>query len=353
MIDLEQVDLTKGDPGDMLGRIRELPRQVRDAWDQVRQLELPPSYRDIENVLILGMGGSAIGGDLARALAQNYTGVPITVCREYDLPAYVNDFTLVIASSYSGNTEETLSAFQQAIERQAKVVVVSTGGKLTDLAGEMGTPIIPVRYKSSPRAAIGHSLVLLLGIFADLDLIPDPTPDLEEAIQVMMAMQPQLDLGTPLATNPAKSLALRLNGKLPVIYGAGLFSDVARRWKGQFNENAKHWSFFEVLPEANHNAILGYQFPAALARQLVVLFLTGPADHPRLRLRQQVTAEVLDKAGVPVEWIAAQGSSPAAQVFSLIHYGDYVSFYLSLLNQIDPSPVPLIDYLKRRLAESI
>lgn len=346
MSDLDAINLATADPQDMLGRIRELPAQCRQAWEQVQAFRLPPEYRQANAVVILGMGGSAIGGDLVRTLFQDTCPIPIVTVREYDLPGWVTAQTLVIGSSYSGNTEETLSAFDQAMARGCHLLAMTTGGRLAEKAGAAGVPLFRFTYKAMPRAALGYSLIPLIGILQGLGFIGDQAAAVQEAIRVMSAWQEEIDLPVPTARNAAKGLALRLHGKIPVVYGSGILAEVARRWKGQFNENAKNWAVFEVLPELNHNAVLGYECPGDLAGRLVVLMLTCAADHPRVAIRGQVTAELLTKAGVAVEWVRARGQSPLAQVLSLVHFGDYVSYYLALLNGVDPSHVKAIDYLK-------
>jgi len=339
------------DPDDMLGRIAELPQQCRDAWANVQDLELPPEYRRISNVVILGMGGSAIGGDLLRALAEPECALPIMINRDYTVPAFVNAETLVIASSYSGNTEETLAAFEEANKKGAALLAITTDGRLARWARESGVPLLTFDYKSQPRAALGYSLVSLIGIVQKLGFIDDKTADLEEAIAVMKALQKEIRETVPTAENPAKQLAKRLYGHLPVIYGAGFLAEVAHRWKTQFNENSKGWSFFEALPELNHNAVVGYQFPEELAEKVVVVMLTSSLDHPRHKVRFQVTQEILAKQGVSYETVEAQGESPLAQMLSAIFFGDYVSYYLAMLYEVDPTPVKVIDYLKERLAQ--
>ncbi len=353
MINLDNWKLfQKIDPDDMLGRIAELPQQCRDAWRNVQGFELPPEYRQANKIVILGMGGSAIGGDLLRVLAEPECALPIVTNRDYTVPAFVNAQTLVIASSYSGNTEETLSAFAQARERGAKLLAVTTDGELARRARELGAPLLTFSYKSQPRAALGYSLVSLIGVVQKLGFIGDRAADLEEAVAVMEALQEEIGAAIPTAENPAKQLAERLRGCLPVVYGAGYLSEVAHRWKTQFNENAKAWSFFEQMPELNHNAVVGYQFPQELADKVAVVMLTSSLDHPRHRVRFRVTREILDRRGVACEMVSARGQSPLAQMLSAIHFGDYVSYYLALLYEVDPSPVEIIGYLKERLAQS-
>jgi glucose/mannose-6-phosphate isomerase len=297
------------------------------------------------------MGGSAIGGDLLRALAEPDCGLPVMVNRDYTVPAFVNTETLVIASSYSGNTEETLSAFQEARQRGAALLAITTDGKLAQQARELTVPLLTFHYQSQPRAALGYSLVSLVGVMQKLGFIGDKAADLEVAIAVMEALQEEIGATVPVTANPAKQLAKRLYGHLPVVYGSGHLAEVAHRWKTQLNENSKAWSFYERLPELNHNAVVGYQFPEKLAEKVIVIVLTSSLDHPRNKVRSRVTQEILTKQGVGCEVVSARGESPLAQMLSAIHFGDYVSFYLAMLYEVDPTPVRVINYLKERLAQ--
>ena len=352
MIDLDNWALFHEiDLDDMLSRIAELPQQCRDAWANVQGLELPPEYRQVNKVVILVMGGSAIAGDSLRVLVEPECAVPIVAHRAYTVPAFVNAESLVIASSYSGNTEETLAAFEEARERGSALLVITTDGKLAQQARELGVPLLTFQYKSQPRAALGYSLVSLIGVMQKLGFIGDKSGDLEEAVAVMDTLQEQVRETAPVTENLAKQLARRLHGRLPVIYGAGYLAEAAHRWKTQLNENAKAWGFFEQLPELNHNAVVGYQFPRELAERIVVVMLASSLDHPRNKARFQVTQEILTNHGIAHETIEARGESPLAQMLSAIHFGDYVSYYLAMLYQVDPTPVQASGYLKDRLAQ--
>lgn len=335
----------------MIDRINELPDQFEDAWRNVGQFKLPGTYRQVENVVVLGLGGSAIGGDLVRTLVANEMRVPMFVWREYTVPAYVGPKSLVIGSSYSGGTEETLSAFEQARDRGAKLVAVTTGGKLKDVADQAGAPVLQFSYVSQPRAALGHSIVPIIGILQELGLIGDKTEDIEESVQVMVGMRNELAPDIPTTSNRAKQLAESIYGRIPIVYGEGILSEVARRWKGQFNENSKAWSFFEVLPELNHNAVVGYENPAGFGGNVIVLFLTSDAIHPRVKVRVQVTQEILARRGIPWHEIPTRGRRLLAQMMSSIYLGDFTSYYLAILYGVDPSPVEIIAFLKNRLAQ--
>lgn len=341
---------TKLDPGMMRERIRELPQQCRDAWANVQRVALPREYADIDHVVVLGMGGSAIGGDLTRTLAQTECRVPIVVVREYSAPAFVGAHTLAIASSHSGNTEETIAAMEDAHARGAKLVAISGGGKIAERAQRWNAPLIRINYASQPRAALGHSFVPLLGVLQKVGLIGDQTRAIDESIAVMEEWQREIREDVPSGRNRAKQIAQELAGRAPVVYGAGILSEVAHRWKTQFNENSKSFAFYETLPELNHNAVVGCAFPASARTQFFVLLLTSSFDHPRIRTRFAVTRELLSQNAIPHETVAARGENALAQVLSAIHFGDYVSYYLAIINRVDPTPVDNIVFLKERLA---
>jgi len=343
--------LRRLDPDDMLGRIAELPQQCRDAWALGQAFDLPADYGAAGQVVIAGMGGSAIGGALLAGLVADEATVPISIVRSYTLPACVGPDALVVGCSYSGNTEETLSAFQQARERGARLLAITRGGQLGQLARSWGVPALTFDYVSQPRAALGYSLVLLLGVLEQLGFFGPKEADLAEAVDVMEALQGETGPQVPTGENPAKALAHRLHGRLVVVYGAGFMEPVANRWKTQINENSKAWATFEGMPELNHNSIVGYEHPRELRDRLAVVMLTSALDHPRTAIRFQVTRELLEERGIACEVVTARGRSRLAQMLSTIHLGDYVSFYLAALNGADPTPVEVINVLKRRLAE--
>jgi glucose/mannose-6-phosphate isomerase len=336
----------------MLGHVGALAEQCRAAWAAVQGLELPPSHWETTEVIITGMGGSAIGGDLATAVVGEYSALPIQVLRGYGLPAYADEDTLVIASSYSGNTEETLSSFRTARDRGCALVAVATGGELARLAGEWQVPLVTFHYESQPRAALGYSLMSMLGVLRARGLAGDVDADLEEALSILARQNAQLAPASPQADNLAKRLAADLAGHVPVVAGAGPLAPVARRWKGQFNENGKAWAYFEAFPEMDHNALSGIEFPAWAADRLRVLFLESQDMHPRNRLRVNFTQEILEEQGVTCHRVPVPGVSPLAQILAAVQIGDYTSVYLALLYGTDPTEIGAIVSLKGKLAEA-
>jgi len=352
MVDLDNASVYRQfDKSGMLGHLHGFPEQCQKAWEKVLKFELPHEYAKISNIIILGMGGSAIGGDMVRGLALAESELPVWVHRDYGLPAFVDENSLVIASSYSGNTEETLSGFTRSLEIPCKKLVITSGGKLKELAEKEGIPVFTVDYQAPPRAAFPYNFVALVGIFHQLGLLGQKAADLQEAVDVLRSLSHELVESRPLATNPAKQLAAKLWGHVAVIYGAEVLSEVARRWKTQFNENSKTWAFFEGFPELNHNAAVGYEFPAEAKETMLVLMLRSASLSARSLLRYEATAKLLTKAGIAYEFVEARGKSALAQVLSLVLLGDYSSFYLAMLNEVDPTSVDAIDFVKQYLAQ--
>ena len=347
---IESVErIRAADPGDMLGRIKGLAAQVRDGWKIATGATLPPAYADVRNITVAGMGGSAIGGDLAAALLADELKVPMSVHRDYGAPAYIGRDSLVIVSSYSGNTEETLSAYDAAKQRGAKILVLTTGGKIAQLAAAASYPVVTFSYKAQPRAALGYSLSLVLGSLTRLGLVRDLRADIDGALADLAKIEERVHEGG--SRNDAKKLAIELFGRVPFMYGAGVFGVMARRVKGQFNENAKNWSAFDVMSELNHNAVVGFPHPPIAREALTVLLLRSDRDNPRHKIRFDVTAELLDRAGVRHKTLQFSGGNMLSEVLQMTMFTDYVTFYLALLNGADPSEVKSIDYLKDRLSK--
>ena len=338
------------DPEGMLERIKELPQQVRDAWSISQRAAIPPAFGDVRSIVVAGMGGSAIGGDLAAALLAGELKVPMSVHRDYGLPAYVGRDTLVIASSYSGNTEETLSAFEDARKRGAKVIAVTTGGRVAELAQAASFPLVTFSYKAPPRATLGYSLTLVLGLLAKAGLARDLSADIDAALADVAKLPERVHEGA--RSNDAKKLALALAGRVVFVYDAGAMGVMARRVKGQWNENAKNWAAYDVMPELNHNAVVGFPEPAIAKQALAVLMLRSSADLGRHRVRFEVTKQLLDQAGIEHHTIELPGRSALSEVLQMTYFTDHVSFYVALLNGADPSPNTSIDFLKDRLAKA-
>ncbi|MGD9093553.1 MAG: bifunctional phosphoglucose/phosphomannose isomerase [Anaerolineales bacterium] len=337
------------DPSNMLSQIDGLPDQLQNSWELGSKLPLP-MWQGFSNILIAGMGGSAIGADLLAAYAKPLSPLPIFVHRDYDLPGWANGpQTLVITSSHSGNTEETLSAFMKAVENKCTLIVVCTGGQLAKVAVEYGAVLWPFEHKGQPRAAVGYSFGLLLAVLSRLNLIPDPSDELTGAIKAMKAQQTKIKANIPVAENPAKRMAGQFVNRWVTVMGTGVLTPVARRWKGQISEIAKAWGQFEFMPEANHNTLAGILNPEENLSRMMVVFLRAPSDHPRNRLRSELTSKAFMLEGIGTDFVDAQGDSTLSHLWTTLHFGDYTAYYLAMAYGVDPTPVEAIESFKREM----
>ena len=347
----EPQKLGKLDPDGMLQKVLDLPFHAQDA--RYRVLNHPPRLnpKGIRNVVLSGLGGSAIGGDILRTLVWKTASFSMTVNRHYTLPGWVSKDTLVVCSSYSGNTEETLSVFQQAKSRKVPILVLSSGGKLLAWARQSKLPYCEVPRGLPPRAAFGYSFFTLLTALECLKLLPSFEGDFQETLGLLMHLSRDYGLLSPLKRNPAKQAAFFLKDRLPVIYaGQDHMDSVGMRWKCQFNENSKQVALLNVIPEMNHNEVLGFTYPEPLTKKMAVVLLRHPQeDHPQIRRRFDILKGILNSKTGGVLEAKAQGGSILAQMMSAIFLGDFASVYLAYLKGIDPTPIRLIDEFKQRL----
>ena len=339
----------KLDTQDMLGEMNGLPEQLEAAWSEAGGFPLD-NYQDVTQVIVAGMGGSAIGADLVKAYTAPLSTVSLEVHRDYGLPAWADDSnTLVIVSSHSGNTEETLSAMDAALERGCSLLAITTGGKIADRARESGVGLWVFKHQGQPRAAVGYSFGLLLNVFTRLGFIPDPLAEIKDAAQAMKEQRELLAPELPDHQNPAKRMAGQVIDRWVSVFGADLLAPVARRWKGQISEIAKAWGQYEDLPEANHNTLAGIVNPEHVLLKTMALFLEADHNHPRNKRRIELTKKNFMLEGISTDLIQARGESRLAQMWTLIQFGDYTAYYLAMAYDVDPTPVAAIENLKREL----
>jgi glucose/mannose-6-phosphate isomerase len=339
------------DVSGMVERVGELPRQLALARRVAGAVELSQRHRDVDAVLVLGMGGSAIGAELVAGVAGDRLRVPLVVHRDYGLPAWAGERTLVIAASHSGETVETLSGAAGALARDVPLVVMTTGGELGRRATDAGTPYLRYESPGQPRAAIGFGIGLVHELLVNAGLLRSPDafgPAVEALESLLERNAPSVETDA----NPAKQLAWSIFGRIPVVYGAGVMSPVAHRWKTQLNENAKAWAMFEPMPEANHNAIEGSLNPRELSDAVYVVELRDPDEPSDIASRYRVVEELLGERATNRSTVWAEGPSPLARVLTAVAFGDLVSVYLAILYQTDPTPVTLLAMLKERLARA-
>ena len=342
---IEKLDLDGMGPD-----IHDLPDQIEAAWKSFKGISVPTHYVQARQILILGMGGSAIGGELAAALASPTASVPIEVRRDYGIPGYVNKDTLVIGVSYSGNTEETLDAFRLSAAKGAKLIAVSTGGEISSLARKFQIPLLTIDYGSQPRAALGYLFGAVLVILAKLRHLEIDDRAISETAVLMRGFDSKLAPNVPLADNLAKQIATKLKERIPLIIGAGPIATVARRWKTQMNENGKVAAVAETMPELCHNVVVGLQKVYRQRDFLLPIFLNSNFNHPRNALRMSIISHQFAAAKLPVENIYIQPAGTLlSEALQLIQLGDYTSFYMAIQAGADPTEITSIIQLKKEL----
>jgi len=345
--------IKKLDASDMLKLISGLPEQCQEAHDIGMKTSIDKPGQKINNIVFAGLGGSAIGADIVRVYLQNELKIPISVCRNYTLPEFVSDSTLLFCSSYSGNTEETLSAFEDGLKRKVFIVTMGSGGRLKEMSLKNGFRHIDIPSGFPPRTAVGYMSITVLAVLAKLGLIRDRSADVKELYSALSDLRDK-EIGpeVPLEKNISKQIAEKLYGRYSIIYGTSNTTEaMSIRWRGQLAENSKTLSSSHVFPEMNHNEIVGWGFPEKLLKDFKVIILSDKNDHKRTLERIRISRAIIGKSGAEIIEIKRDKGGLLARAYSLMYIGDFVSFYLAVLNNIDPTPVKSVDYLKSELAK--
>ncbi len=350
-------EVKKIDKSNMLDHCMKLPEYCEDAIKRAKKLQIPRKaeisqrfsirYRKPKNILIAGMGGSAIGGEMLRCWLRDELPVPVDICRDYNLPAYANKDTLAFVISYSGSTEETLSAFVDATRRRCMTITITSGGHLLSLSKKLNIPhmVIPDGFPS--RASFPYVFFPPAILLNKMKIISDTEGEIEEAISVLKSVSKENSPRTSTESNPSKRLALELEGTIPVVYGFGLYEAVAHRMKTQFNENSKLLSMYDLFPELNHNEIVGWEASESLTKNLSVILLRDHKEPSEIKHRIELTKSLLSDKAKKTHEIYARGKGKLARMFSLLLMGDSLSVYLAILYGTDPTPVRNIEVVKR------
>ena len=338
------------DTQDMWAATSSLPEQVGQAVSAAADLDGLPRREGIENVVVLGMGGSGIAGDILLAAAGPFMAVPVVVVKSYTLPAFVGEGSLVFAISFSGNTEETIEAASEAAVQGARIVAVTSGGELGKLASSWGSPVVPVPDTiPQPRAALGAMSIPPLVVLEQVGLFPGAGQWIQLAVDQLCRRRDELVRDG----SAAEELARRIGRTLPLFHSSGaLGSAAAQRWKTQVNENAKAPAFWAVQPELCHNEIAGWGQHGDVTRQVMsIVKLRHDNEHPQVMRRFELVDELVRETVSSIEEVWAHGEGDLAQLLDLILFGDFVSLHLAYQEGIDPGPVDALVQLKQRLAE--
>ena len=343
-------EIKKVDKSGMLSFCMEAPNHYREAEQLARKFTVNISRP--ENIIVAGMGGSGIGGELFKDWAQDEISVPIEVCRDYHLPAYADKKTLVLCTSYSGETEETLSVFLEAFKRKCALVSLSSGGTLRKYAIRLNVPHLLVPSGMAPRATLPYLFLPLPIILEKIGLVSGVEKELVETKRILRQVSSDSSPENTANSNVAKALAVKINGTIPIVYGFRFYRAVAQRIKTQINENSKNMAKWECFPELNHNEIVGWQKANEFVPKLSVVFIRDSEEPIEIKERIEFMKETVNKTSVKTFELWSKGSSKIAKMSSTICTGDFASVYLAILRGVDPSPVEVISVLKDRLKKT-
>ncbi len=340
------------DKSNVLGTVEVLANQIEQVWQEIKQLKIDPKYKNFKNIVSVCMGGSGLGIDIIKNCYKDSLSVPLDIVNDYNLPNYVNSDTLVILSSYSGATEEVLSCALEAKQKGAKIIVIAAGGKLLELAqteNYLSYKINPIHNPcNQPRMAIGYSVFCQLGIFHQLGLINLTDSLVGNIVSHLKATNPKL-APERVENNPAKYLSYSALDKMIVIVSAQHLIGAAHTFNNQLNENAKNFSINLVVPEMNHHFLESMTFPTHLKDNLLFFVINSSFYHPRIQKRMILAKELIEKSGCIAELIMVTAPTKLEQIWELIQLGSYTNFYLSMLNGIDPAPIPSVDWFKKQM----
>lgn len=354
MVSLDSIDgIKKIDKSHVLESIIKLPDQIDQTWKEIKKSKFSNECSLAKNVVIAGMGGSALGGRIVDSLIQDRSRVPIEVFTEYHLPNYVNNDSLVILSSYSGDTEETLSDANEALKRKAKIFAITTNGKLEKIIKENDLDAYIFKPKANPsgqpRMALGYSITAILTILSICQYIHLSDEEINKVIENLKQLISQFGVSNPSEKNLAKTMATKIKDKIPLLVASEHLVGSAHEFKNQLNETAKNFSVLFDLPELNHHLMEGLKNPAEAKEYLSFIFFESSLYSPRVVKRYPLTQEVVTKNEVNYLKYRLSGNRKIDQVFELIVFGLFTSFYLAMLYEIDPSKIPWVDYFKARL----
>lgn len=353
MINLDDEKLVQSfDKSGMYAALEGFSDQCKEAIQIADKVDFSSAKGEFNSIMILGMGGSGVSGNLVKDVAGADLDIPILINKTYELGRFVGPKTLIFAVSYSGNTEETLSAFASAKAKGSKIIVITSGGSLVELAKEGSYPLVTIPSNFQPRAALGYLTLPILVALQKLGIIASMKSDFDALIDRIKFLSHELSIGSPLSENRAKQIAKRLLGKMPVLYGSsGTTETIALRWKCQLNENAKIPAFYSIFPELNHNETVGWELLKEVSKGFYLILFKDEDDHPQVKSRIDITESLISEQFDGSALIWTKGKTKLEKIVSTIYLGDFVSFYLAIMEGIDPSPVGRIIKLKDMLKE--
>lgn len=341
------------DAGNLYSSIIDLPKQCTHAWEETSNINIPNEYYDVENIVMCGMGGSGLAARIIESAYRQELKKPLYRINDYEIPGFVDNHTLVILSSYSGNTEETVANGKRAVEKGAKVLVIADKGELLDFAREFGIPFYNIEpvYNTSkqPRMAIGYSVIGQMVLASKCGLLNLDRDEITKTANIMNDVIDKYKIDVPFDRNPAKQVAKELKGNIIMFFSAQHLVGATHTVNNQFNENAKTLTADFTIPELNHHLMEGLKNPISNNKNVCVYFVKSSLYSDRIKKRFDITCEVVKHNGIKTHEYIATSETVLSQVFEIIQFGSFVNFYLAMLNKQDPTPIPWVDFFKERL----
>ncbi len=349
-------EIAKLDRSQVLLSIEQLGSQVQQIWEIAKGLQIDPSYKNVTNVVVAGMGGSALGTHVIQTVFKDELRVPVTIVPDYEMPQFVNENTLVIASSYSGSTEETLAATEDAIKKGAKITGITSGGKLAELLRSHGFPVLTFdptfNPSGQPRMGLGYSIFGQIALFAQCGLLKIDDDSYSKVLAAIAEAHLLSGMNISADANPAKILAFEFATRIPVVTVAQHLEGVGHVFANQLNENSKTYSEYRVIPEINHHLMEGLGFPKQTEDALLFFIVHSELYGANNALRVSLTEQVLEKNSIEHRSLTLKTHSKLEQAFEMLTFGAYVSFYLAMLHGLDPAPIPWVDWFKNELKKA-
>lgn len=348
-------DIEKVDQSQSLSSLEQLASQCQEVWEVGQNLQIDPSFQDVDLVVVAGMGGSSLGTHIIQSVFKDELKLPIIVVPDYTMPNFVTARTLVVASSYSGTTEETIAAARSAKEKGAKITGITSGGALAELLTSWNAPclVFPTTFNPSkqPRLGLGYSIFGQMLLLARCGIITLEKHHLDEVLAAIAAAHLESSVAVPTEQNPAKLLAFEMVDRMPIITVAEHLEGTAHVFANQLNESAKTFAEFRVVPELNHHLMEGLEFPATNQTQMLFVTVHSTLYSPNNQLRIQLTEEVIGQNHLEHRSVELKAQTKLAQAFELLVFGSYTSFYLAMLYGKNPSAIPWVDWFKQQLKE--
>lgn len=346
-------EMAKLDISNVLGSIEMQASQIQQIWTDAQKIKVSPDFADIDNVVVAGMGGSILGTHVIQSIFKDELQIPVIICPDYTVPHFVNHRTLVIASSYSGTTEETLAAVQDAEQKGAKIAGITSGGPLAEFLNSKGYPALvfdPIYNPcNQPRMALGYSIFGQIALFARAGVIKVTEAEYQQTLNSIAEVHLSCGANIPQDANPAKLLAFEMKELIPVIVAAEHLEGNAHVFANQLNENSKTFSEFRIIPEMNHHLMEGLKFPEANEHNLFFFMVESDLYNKSISRRFELTQQVLEKHLIRVKTHKLAGKTRFEQSFELLMFGAYTNYYLAMLNNVDPAPIPTVDWFKSQL----